>query len=161
MIWLLQALSLCVGAALGVLFSPAEDTWKTWLLSRGGELSGHWREELLPAYHKPFNRVDELRVRHRRSSGRLYVQVTRKEPEEEAGRKWRMLGSARGDEAFLVFWPTGRGYDGSSYGVMILHRDPKSAGKIWRGVYIRPGTDINKPPGESNLERIGASWIKR
>jgi hypothetical protein len=160
MSWLYQALLIVIGGALGVLLSPTEDTWKSWVLSQGGELTGRWREELSPAYHKPFIRIDELRVRHRKYSGRVSVQVTRIEPAGESGRKWRMSGHLRGDELCLVFWPVGKEYDGSSYGVMVLHRDTASVGKRWKGVYIRPGTDLGRYPGTSNLERIEAIWTK-
>ena len=160
MTWLPQVLLVILGGFLGVLLSPTEDSWKSWILAQGGELTGGWREELSPAYHKRFSRIDDLKVRHRKHSGRITVQVTRIEPLEEAGRRWRMSGHIRGDEVFLVFWPIGKGYDGSSYGVMVLHRDTESFGKKWNGVYIRPGTDLGRYPGTSNLERIGAIWTK-
>lgn len=160
MSWLIQGLILLAGGVLGVLLSPTEDSWKTWILSRGGELTGSWREELHPAYHKPFTRIDDLTVHHRRISGRITVHVTRIEPVDELGRTWRMTGYIRGDEIILVFWPIGKSYDGSSYGVMVLHRDTTSAGKRWNGAYIRPGTDLGRSPGMSNLERIGATWKK-
>lgn len=160
MTWIIQILLVILGCIIGVILSPTEDSWKSWILSQGGELTGRWREELSPAYHKQFNRIDDLRVRHRRYSGRITVQVTRIEPTEEAGRRWRMSGYIRGDELFLVFWPIGKGYDGSSYGVMILHRDMTKFGKGWRGIYIRPGTDIGRTPGASNLERVEVAWAK-
>jgi len=160
MTWLIQVGLVVTGGLLGVLLSPTEDTCKSWILSRGGELTGPWREELHPAYHKRFSRIDHLNVRHRRFSGHISVQVTRVEPADELGRRWRMSGYMRGDEVFLVFWPVGKEYDGSSYGVMVLHRDTVSVGKRWNGVYIRPGTDLGRYPGTSNLERIGVTWTK-
>ena len=160
MSWLIQILLVIAGGILGVVLSPTEDSWKSWILAQGGELTGRWREELAPAYHKQFSRIDDLRVRHRRYSGRITVQVTRVEPINEAGRRWRMSGHIRGDEVCLVFWPVGKGYDGSSYGVMVLHRDTTSVGNRWMGVYIRPGTDLGRYPGTSNLERIKTTWTK-
>jgi hypothetical protein len=159
--WLTAVLLLVAGGVIGVALSPSEDWLKEWILGLGGELSGKWREELAPAYHKNYKRVDDLVVRHRRRSGRLIVRVTRIEPTSEAGRRWRMSGFVRGDEAFLVFWPIGKRYDGSSYGVIMLHRDAASAGAKWVGAYVRPGTDIGRLPGASNMERIEMSWTRR
>lgn len=158
--WLNALLLLIAGGLVGVALSPSGDWLKEWILGQGGELSGKWREELSPAYHKPYRRVDELVVRHRGRSGRLLVKVTRIEPMSEAGRRWRMSGFVRGDEAALVFWPIGKGFDGSSYGVMLLHRDASSAGSRWCGAYVRPGTDIGRLPGTSNFERIDTTWTR-
>jgi hypothetical protein len=131
---------------LGITLSPLEEPFKTWLLGRGGEMAGKWRQEIPPSFHRNHHRHDEIRVRHRRS-GRLSAAVTRLVPSEEEGRKWRMAGFLSGHEIVLVFWPTGRVHDGTSFGVMVLHRDPDSRGARWHGRYVRPGTEVNQPPG--------------
>lgn len=146
------------GGLIGVLLSPYEDLLKGWLLSRGGELTGKWYQEIPTAYHKNFQRVDVLRIRHRRMTGRVSAVSERIQPPHEAGRKWRVIGYLRGDEAFLIFWPIGRGYDGSSYGVAVMHRNPPGGTHDWSGAYIRPGTDIGRLVGTSNMERIPVTW---
>jgi hypothetical protein len=158
--WLTQILLLLAAGAVGVLLSPSEDAFKEWILGRGGELAGDWREELQPAYHRPYKRVDDLKVRHNKRSGRVRVRVTRVEPSDETGRRWKMSGFIRGDELVLNFWPIGKVYDGSSYGVIILHRDSSSAEVKWCGAYVRPGTDIGRSAGKSNFEQIGMTWFR-
>jgi hypothetical protein len=154
-----QALLLVLlGGILGVLLSPTEDFLKTWIQSRGGELTGEWLQEIPAAYHKKFERVDHLSIRHRSLSGRITAVSHRTQPAQEAGRKWKVLGYLRGDEVFLLFWPTGKKYDGSSYGVAVMHRCPPGDEHDWRGAYIRPGTDVGRLVGSSNLERIPVTW---
>lgn len=71
-----------------------------------------------------------------------------------------MEGFVRGDEAVLTFWPLGRANDGSSYGALFLHRDPVSPGGRWTGGYLRPGTDIGRRPGQSNMNTIESTWTR-
>jgi hypothetical protein len=40
MSWLIQILLVIAGGFLGVVLSPTEDSWKSWILAQGGELTG-------------------------------------------------------------------------------------------------------------------------
>jgi hypothetical protein len=159
--WFVQGIVLVLGAGLGVAATIAADMLRKRIDSRGGELTGEWREILSPGYHKEYEREDEVRVFQKRHSGRFSAEFKRNEPETERGRRWRASGLVQGNEAVAIFWPIGAGHDGSSFGVAILHRDPSGLGKVWRGFYIRPGTDVGRDSAHSNLEPVPLVWRRR
>ena len=150
---------LLAGGVLGVLLSPSEDTFKNLVAGTRGELTGKWRQTCAVSYHKPYARVDAVRVTQR-ADGKVSGTVRRVEPGSERGRKWRLSGLVSGDELVLIFQPCGRNYDGSSYGAIVLHRSAHGAGNAWCGSYVRPGTDVDRPPGVSNWERVDLTWSR-
>jgi hypothetical protein len=150
-----------IGAAFGTIFTILFDTLRRWTASRGGELTGPWIQKIPPGYHKNYERRDELKIRHRPRSGRITFEIVRSEPADESGRRWKGEGFVRGNELVATFRPTGAGHDGSSYGVLVLHRDPESAGSRWSGAYLRPGTDIQRNVTAPNLAPVELTWQRQ
>ena len=158
--WGAEIVLLIGGALLGLVLSRLSESTSFTLASRRGELTGQWIEVLGTGPHKSEERRDELTVRQRRN-GRVTVDVRRSNPESEEGREWRMAGYVQGNDVALVFWPVGDHKDRSSYGVMLMHRDEKSAGSRWRGAYYRPGTDQIWAAGLSNATPIPVEWRRK
>jgi hypothetical protein len=92
---------------------------------------------ILPPSGGKGERIEKMRIRQH--GQRIQVKIRRISPAEEAGRRWKMMGYTHGNLIVGTFTTLDPRTDPSSYGVMVLHRDPeiKECG-VWRGYYVRP-----------------------
>jgi hypothetical protein len=127
-----------IAAVLGVIFEPQLGRIREKIFFRGGPLSGEWRQICPPSTHKPYERIDELEVRHR-PNGRLVAFGKRIQPPDEI-RTWRFEGHVSGNVLVAVFTPQQRPEDPGSFGVLLLHQDPSSRTAKWTGGYVRPSS---------------------
>lgn len=92
---------------------------------------------ILPPSGGKAQRIEKMRVRQH--GQRIQVKIKRISPPSEQGRHWKMAGYTHGNLIVGTFSTTAPRIDPSSYGVIVLHRDPnvKECG-VWRGYYVRP-----------------------
>ncbi|MGH3855670.1 MAG: hypothetical protein ACRDR6_19715 [Pseudonocardiaceae bacterium] len=125
-----------VGAVVGLLLQGSVGAVIALRQFHGKEFSGV-RYLILPPSGGKSERIDRYRIRQ--SGQNLAASISRIAPPEEAKRRWKMVGYSHGNILVGVFYPISRKSDSSSYGALVLHRDPdiKECG-VWRGYYVRP-----------------------
>lgn len=134
-----------VGALLGATFSLLLPPVIERVRSKGGELTGEWRQSIPPSQHKSYPRVDRVIIHQ--NGQRFKAICSREQPAQERDHRWYMRGFLSGNEAVVVFWPFKSNPDGSSFGTMVLHRVPDpQGGQCWDGSYVRPGSPAATPP---------------
>lgn len=112
---------------------------------------------ILPPSGGKGERVEKMRIRQR--GQRIQVRIRRISPSREAGRHWKMTGYTHGNLIVGTFSTIDPRVDPSSYGVMVLHRDPeiKECG-VWRGYYIRPDLYGIKAVTTADVARYPIVW---
>jgi len=124
--------------------------------SRGGEFSGVWFG-VLPASGGKTDRHERMVIRLRGNA--FHATIRRISPRSEAGRKWLMRGYVHGNVLVAEFHTTAPKMDPSSYGVLVLHRDPnKKDAIVWRGYYERPDSNNMSEVVNFEVERHPLSW---
>jgi hypothetical protein len=92
---------------------------------------------ILPPSGGKNERIDRMWIRQR--GQRIQGNIKRISPPSERGRQWKMTGYTHGNLIVATFSTTAPRLDPSSYGVIVLHRDPKVTDcGVWRGYYVRP-----------------------
>ena len=148
------------GAAIGVALTLAAQGLVAIAVylreTRAGEFSGPWYGVLAAGGGKP-ERHEFMRIRVRRNS--FKARVRRINPSDEAGRTWRMRGYVHGNVLIASFHTTSPRTDPSSYGAIVLHRDPRRKDAIvWRGYYERPDSNSLSEVMEYRVERYPLKW---
>jgi hypothetical protein len=92
---------------------------------------------VLPPSGGKAERIERMRIRQHRQ--RIQVRIRRVSPPQERGRRWKMVGYTHGNLIVGTFSTLAPRIDPSSYGVIVLHRDPTvTECGVWRGYYVRP-----------------------
>jgi hypothetical protein len=132
-------LAFVVTAAVGALASLVIQGLLSSIISAyqsRGEFSGRWYA-VSPATGKEPERRDKLRIRRRNHT--LSIVANRYYPAEERGHAWRLSGYFHGNIIVMIFYTTTPRRNPSSFGVVVLRRDPAiRETSIWRGYYLRP-----------------------
>jgi len=102
----------------------------------GKEFAGKLYAVLPPSGGK-MERQDRMRIRQK--GQRITGSIKRIRPHAERGYRWKMNGYSHGNTIVAVFFTMAPRKDSSSYGVMVMHRDPDiKECAVWKGYYVRP-----------------------
>lgn len=145
-----------LAASLAVVFAPELGRLRERLVVRGGPMTGTWRQTCPASTHKPYERIDQIEVHHKRS-GRLVAIGHRVQPVDEQ-RTWRFEGHVSGTVLVAVFAPRKGSLDQSSFGVLFLHLDTTTSPPKWTGGYVRPGSDAAVWGGGENVPTHQLVW---
>lgn len=112
---------------------------------------------ILPPSGGKSERIDRMRVRQ--SGQHLKASIKRLAPSSERGYRWRMAGYTHGNTIVAVFHTTAPRKDSSSYGVMVMHRDPNvKECAVWKGYYVRPDLHGLESIKKANVARYPLIW---
>lgn len=123
------------------------------------EFSGRIYAILPPSGGKE-ERWDVMRIRQ--AGQRLTGSIKRVKPDTERGCKWKFIGYSHGNTIVSVFFTTDPRRDSSSYGVMVMHRNPEIKDRaVWQGYYVRPDLHGLESIKNSDVARYPLIWQKQ
>lgn len=125
-----------LGAVAGVLLQLGINGVKAFRQFHGQEFSGT-RYLVLPEWKGKAERIDLCRIRQ--DGQKITAKIRRLSPPGGRKRKWKLVGYSHGNVLVGVFYPVSKYSDSTSYGALVLHRDPDVREcSVWKGYYVRP-----------------------